>query len=71
MRGAAPTAHLADGRLVLVLVRRCSRLQYLRFLLLLAKGGVVPGALPFVDVIKVTGVRVRGDLWGHIQADGS
>ena len=30
--GLARTAHLSDGRLKLVLVRRCSVLQYLRLL---------------------------------------
>ena len=32
VQGLAPFGHLADGRLHLVLVKACSRLQFLRFL---------------------------------------
>lgn len=38
-RGLAPWAHLADGRLTLMLVRDCSRLQYLRFLAAIPRAG--------------------------------
>ena len=31
-QGLAPFGHLADGRLHLIIVRKCSRLQFLRFL---------------------------------------
>ena len=37
--GLAPWAHLADGRLTLVLVRECSTLQYLRFLTSIPRHG--------------------------------
>lgn len=37
--GLAPWAHLADGRLTLVLVRECSMLQYLRFLTSIPRHG--------------------------------
>ncbi|WIA21466.1 hypothetical protein OEZ86_009098 [Tetradesmus obliquus] len=57
--GVCPEAHLADGRLVLVLVEKKGRLAYLRFLLQLATQGVVPGALPFVRVEHVTEVQVH------------
>jgi hypothetical protein len=60
--GVCPEAHLADGRLVLVLVEKRSRLAYLRFLLQLATKGVVPGVLPFVRVEHVTEVQVRQQL---------
>ena len=49
-RGLAPWAHLADGRLTLMLVRDCSRLQYLRFLASIPRAGApeptptLPGA---------------------------
>jgi hypothetical protein len=56
--GVCPEAHLADGRLVLVMVEKRSRLAYLRFLLQLATKGVVPGALPFVRVEHVTDLQV-------------
>lgn len=42
-RGLAPWAHLADGRLTLVLVRDCSILQYLRFLTSIPRFGAPPG----------------------------
>ena len=38
-QGLAPWAHLADGRLTLVLVRECSTLQYLRFLTSIPRHG--------------------------------
>lgn len=44
-RGLAPWAHLADGRLTLVLVRDCSILQYLRFLTSIPRFGAPPAAL--------------------------
>ena len=37
--GLAPWAHLADGRLTLVLVRECSTLRYLRFLTSIPRRG--------------------------------
>eukprot|EP00879_Flechtneria_rotunda_P007022 GHRR01007372.1.p1 GENE.GHRR01007372.1~~GHRR01007372.1.p1 ORF type:complete len:265 (+),score=80.26 GHRR01007372.1:40-834(+) len=61
--GLLPDAHLADGRLALVLVHKRSRLQYLRFLIQLASQGVVPGKLPFVDVKYVTDVQI--ECHGH------
>lgn len=58
-QGLMPDAHLADGRLSLVLVEDCSRLQYLRFLMQLASKGIVQGSLPFVKVLQATEVQVR------------
>jgi hypothetical protein len=57
-QGLMPEAHLADGRLALVMVEGCSRLQYLRFLIQLASKGIVPGSLPFVKVEYATEVQV-------------
>eukprot|EP00775_Hariotina_reticulata_P013622 gene13622-13748_t len=57
--GLMPGAHLADGRLVLVAVRKASRLSFLRFLVLLASRGVLPGMMEqWVHVEYVTGVQV-------------
>jgi hypothetical protein len=55
-----PGAHLADGRLTLVLVRRCGWAAYLRFLLLLSRRGLEPGPglPPFVSVLPASAVRV-------------
>jgi ceramide kinase len=58
-QGLMPEAHLADGRLALVMVEGCSRLQYLRFLIQLASKGIVPGSLPFVKVEYATEVQVE------------
>ena len=54
--GFAPDAHLADGAAQLVLVRACSRLQFLRLLLRIARGADHL-ALPFVERMSVTAVR--------------
>jgi hypothetical protein len=40
----------ADGVLHLVMVRRCTRPQYLQFLLSLTAKGISPGQFDFVDV---------------------
>jgi hypothetical protein len=39
VQGMARFGHLADGRLKLVLVRRCNALQYLNFLLSMSRTG--------------------------------
>jgi ceramide kinase len=56
--GMARHAHLADGRIKLVLVARCSPLQYLRFLLAMSRSGCVPGQLPYVRVVDAVAVQV-------------
>ncbi len=43
LQGMARFGHLADGRLKLVLVRRCNALQYLGFLLSMSRTGVSIG----------------------------
>ncbi|KAJ9533266.1 hypothetical protein QJQ45_018391 [Haematococcus lacustris] len=57
--GILPYAHLNDGRLYLVLVGQCSRLEYLHFLLRLSGQGLVDGCLPFVRVIPITAAQAR------------
>ena len=57
--GMARYGHLSDGRAKLVLVRRCGRLAYLRFLLQMASSGVYPGCRPHVEVRDATAVRVE------------
>ncbi len=37
--GLSPHSHMADGHIRLVLVRKCSRLKYLRFLASIPKTG--------------------------------
>nr|BAV58283.1 hypothetical protein [Ulva partita] len=65
--GIVPHAHLSDGRLHLVIVRRCTRWQFLRFLLSLAQGGV-DESFSFVDVKEVVAWRCeeltpQGSVW--------
>ena len=59
--GVARYGHLSDGNIHLVLVRRCSRLQYLRFLLTLSSTGLEPGRHHggYVEVIPAVAVRVE------------
>ncbi|KAK9833420.1 hypothetical protein WJX81_003514 [Elliptochloris bilobata] len=75
-RGLAPWAHLADGRLTLVLVRECSTLQYLRFLTSIPRHGVEPGRFGFVEVAECTAVQIwprghesRWNLDGELLSD--
>eukprot|EP00210_Caulerpa_lentillifera_P006875 g6572.t1 len=57
--GLIPHAHLSDGRLHITLVQKCSRLQYLSFLLSVAKHGVRPGQYSFVRSIDAEWVKVE------------
>ncbi|BDA50250.1 Ceramide kinase [Coccomyxa sp. Obi] len=58
--GLARTAHLSDGRLKLVFVRRCSVLQYLRLLARIPTLGIdAEHDLPFVTVLDVVAVAVK------------
>lgn len=52
--GVIPYAHLADGRLHLVMVKKCSRVQFLRFLVYMSSHGVDDKAFDYVDVKHVT-----------------
>lgn len=56
--GIIPHGHLADGRMHLVLVSSCNHLQYLTFLITLARQGLRPGQFNFVHVIPCTSVTV-------------
>lgn len=40
--GLVPHGHLADGRIVLVLVHKCSTLDYLRFMASIPSKGTCP-----------------------------
>lgn len=48
--GLAPYGHLADGRIQLVLVHKCSRLQYLRFLASIPSTGEFAGGLLPIEI---------------------
>ena len=44
-QGLSPLSHLADGRLTLVLVKRCSVAAYLKFLIAIPRTGGCPSLL--------------------------
>lgn len=57
-RGVARFGHLSDGNVHLVMVRKCSRLRYLRFLISMASGLTTGrSADGIVEVIPVNAVR--------------
>ncbi|KAL3158367.1 hypothetical protein ABBQ38_010606 [Trebouxia sp. C0009 RCD-2024] len=57
--GLAPYGHLADGRIQLVMVHKCSVLQYLRFLAAIPQAGIEPGQFHYVEVLDVSAVRLE------------
>jgi len=73
-KGMARYGHLANGRFTLVLVRRCSPLQYLQFLVTMSSKGLFPGQLPgYVDVLDAVACKVEGAGDGpqsHWNLDG-
>ncbi|KAI7840194.1 hypothetical protein COHA_005976 [Chlorella ohadii] len=66
-KGMVRYGHLCDGRLKLVLVSKCSPLQYLRFLVHMSRHGCAPGALKYVTVLDAVAVQVE-PLGGTGQA---
>ncbi|KAK9866560.1 hypothetical protein WJX84_009195 [Apatococcus fuscideae] len=54
--GLSRYSHLSDGRITLVLVKRCSVLQYLRFMATIPYTGVQAG--PFADLIHAKAVEI-------------
>eukprot|EP00887_Chlorella_sp_A99_P006239 scaffold3.g6239.t1 len=57
--GIVRFCHLADGTIKLVLVRKCSPLRYLRFLMDMSSAGLHPGQHSYVEVIDAVAVRVE------------
>eukprot|EP00042_Codosiga_hollandica_P042861 m.398570 g.398570 ORF g.398570 m.398570 type:complete len:554 (+) comp56428_c0_seq13:2101-3762(+) len=64
--GYVPDAHLSDGVAHLVLVRKCSRIDYLRFLVSIAHSGTHL-SLPFVERIPVVAVNFRPISGTHAE----
>eukprot|EP00039_Didymoeca_costata_P025434 m.13312 g.13312 ORF g.13312 m.13312 type:complete len:518 (+) comp4831_c0_seq2:168-1721(+) len=56
--GVAPEAHLADGNFILILVRKCSLLRMLRYLITVS-GKSNPSKLSWVEHIPCSAVRLR------------
>lgn len=68
--------HLSDGKLHLVVIKRCSRLMYLRFLLRMAHIGLEAGGDhgDYIKVIPALAVRiepVRGGVRGGVWIQGT
>ncbi|GAB4813614.1 hypothetical protein N2152v2_000660 [Parachlorella kessleri] len=58
--GVAKYGHLCDGVVHLVLVRRCSRWQYLRFLLTMSNKGLEAGKMGgYIEVMPAVAVKVE------------
>ena len=58
-KGVARYGHLSDGNIHLVMVKRCSRLQYLRFLMRLSNSGLEAGSLnSYVEVVHAVAVKI-------------
>ena len=59
-KGVAKYGHLNDGTIHLVLVRKCSRWQFLRFLLKLSSRGLEIGDVneDYVDVLHVVAAKI-------------
>lgn len=57
--GGSPYSHLGDGCAVVIIVNECSRLQFIRFLLALAKDSVDALKLPYVETFRTTDIKVE------------
>ena len=57
--GLVPFAHMSDGRIHLILVRKCSTLQYLKFLASIPRSGVLPENFDYVEAVDAVAVRVE------------
>lgn len=71
--GMARHGHLANGRFTLVLVKKCSPVDYLRFLLTMSSSGLTPGQLPgVIEVLDAVSCRVEsmGGPVSHWNVDG-
>jgi ceramide kinase len=63
--GMARYGHLNDGRFTLVLVRRCSPLNYLKFLATMSSSGLAPGLMPgILEVIDAVACKVENISMG-------
>lgn len=58
-QGVTPYAHLGDGRIHLVLVRKTSRIKMLQWLISLSNHGVQPGEFSFVETVDAGAVRIE------------
>jgi ceramide kinase len=71
-QGVARYGHRSDGLIHLVMVKKCSRLQYLRFLLTLSHSGLAAGEHGFFTVVPAVAVHVEpvGAKQSRWNADG-
>lgn len=57
--GMSKHSHLSDGKITLIMVKMCSRLQFLRFLIRLSKRNSDPLGLPFVQAVETDQFRIQ------------
>lgn len=57
--GMSKHSHLSDGKITLIMVKMCSRLQFLRFLIRLSKKESDPLALPYVQAVETDQFRIQ------------
>lgn len=74
-KGISPSAHVGDGCTDLILVKKCSRFSYLRYLIATAQQHTSPFGLNFVKVFRVREFQFRPfvteDKVGDYNADSS
>lgn len=58
-RGIVPHAQMANGTIYIILINDISRLHYFRFLLSLAKSGIIPQQDHFISIIEAKAVRIE------------
>lgn len=59
-KGVAKFGHINDGNIHLVLIKKCSRWQFLRFLIKLSSHGLEAGDLQedYVDVLQIVAAKI-------------
>jgi len=67
--GVAKYGHLSDGNIHLVMVKRCTRWQYLRFLMNLSSNGLESGSSnDYVDVVHAVAVKISHSSLGDVTS---
>jgi ceramide kinase len=57
--GVCKYSHLSDGRIHLVMIKACSRWQYLKFLLKLSTQGIEECESEYIDVVHTVAVNIQ------------
>jgi ceramide kinase len=56
--GISPAAHIGDGFMDVILVKKCSKANFLKFLLMTRFAPKKKFELPFVDVVRVKELKI-------------